>query len=55
VKPDSEAAQKPTETCDRCGREAAGVIADLTLCESCYHEETSCCGRFGEEEEILPG
>jgi len=38
------------ETCDRCGKEAAGHLGEEALCETCYHAETSCCGRFGEEE-----
>jgi NMD protein affecting ribosome stability and mRNA decay len=38
-----------TATCDRCGREAAGHLGDEALCESCYHEASSCCGLFGEE------
>ena len=37
--------EPPEETtCDRCGKEAAGVLGDETLCESCYHGEASCCG-----------
>jgi hypothetical protein len=36
------------EPCDRCGREAAGILGDEALCESCYHAESACCGNFGE-------
>ena len=38
------------DTCDRCGREALGVVGDETLCESCYHEAGACCGEFGGKD-----
>jgi hypothetical protein len=41
--------QETPEPCTRCGRESAGEIDGETLCESCYHAESACCGNFGEE------
>ena len=42
---------QPRDACDRCGREALGVVGDETLCESCYHEAGACCGEFGVKED----
>jgi|GEM_PF-2940901 len=42
---------QPGDACDRCGREALGVVGDETLCESCYHEAGACCGEFGVKED----
>jgi hypothetical protein len=44
------AENSPENTCDRCGKEALGELGEETLCESCYHAETSCCGRFSTDE-----
>jgi hypothetical protein len=35
------------KTCDRCSKEALGVLGDETLCEDCLHESSACCA--GEE------
>jgi hypothetical protein len=41
--------EETPEPCTRCGRESGGEIDGETLCESCYHAESACCGNFGEE------
>jgi hypothetical protein len=46
-----QTSQDTAETCDRCGKEAAGIVGDERLCESCYHAETSCCGGSFDEGE----
>ncbi len=44
-----DAGSATAETCGRCGQEAAGHLGDEALCETCYHEASSCCGLFGDE------
>ncbi|MFT3990544.1 MAG: hypothetical protein QM680_03955 [Luteolibacter sp.] len=38
-------------SCDRCGREALGIVGDEALCEDCYHEAGACCGDREEDAE----
>lgn len=39
---------KASTACDRCGKEALGVLGDETLCETCIHGDSACCGRFSD-------
>jgi len=34
------------DSCDRCGKEALGVIGEELLSENCIHAESACCGGF---------
>jgi hypothetical protein len=32
------------EACDRCCKDALGILGDEHLCENCVHEASACCG-----------
>lgn len=42
------------EACDRCGRNALGILGEEHLCENCLHEVSGCCGEIGRISPIRP-